>query len=1408
MKLRQIFAFTLLITTSVLGFGLTGSSAQAATLLTDFEGGLPGGWFSYFGASTVTTDTLIVADTDALARPGQAGDNELLEATFNVFDFGGFGQDFTSIGGAQNWSASGGVSFWMYGTSSGNTYQFEIYDNGPDAGTAERFDTLFTDDFSGWQRVFIPFTAFTRATDFQPPGAPDDGLTLTQMWGWAVPLDGNTGILYMDDIGLDAVLVDDFESGLPSGSDGDGNGIGFVTFNDPSSTIAIATTNTPPAPVPGGISGNNVMQVDSDVSGDFGFAGFIHAFENEAVDSWTPQDWSAFSGLSFWLYGNGTGSSLFIDILDNRNPGSTTDDAERFSINVIDDFSGWQFFEIPFGDFNRKEIGNGAPDDGFTLTEVHGWAFGVFNSGLAFTNYLDDVGLYGVAEIPSLEASFTSSNYDIPEGDTGIIGVTLNRPMNPDDPAEVSIDYATDISNAIAGRDYIPVSGTLTFVNGGSSELSFPLETIDNNKHTGDKRVILRLSDPVDVAAGLTLQATAAIIDDEPYDPLLVDDFESYPYLWWADSNVLLDNPEIAADDDDALPGQGAYEGVLMASVPLHVDIDVQGRVCNQGSGVIPVVLLSTDTFDATTVDHTTVTLGDASETHSDKKTGVANRHVEDADGDGDMDLVFHFRFSETGLECDPLNTPFNGWTYDGQPITADDEGASFGRNFALGRDWSAYEGLTFWYYGQNTGDVITVDLLDNRAPDPGPVGWSLMWSDEFDEPAGTPPDAANWEFEIGDGALNGIPGWGNSELQYYTDSTGNAATDGAGNLHIVSAEADGSLMCYYGPCEYTSARLLTRNRAEFAYGRIEARILLPDGEDGLWPAFWSLGTDINQVGWPQTGEIDFMEYVSRLPNEIFGTIHGPGYSGGASFGNVYDFGQPASDEFHEFVIEWEPDLIRWYVDGFLYHVAEPVDVAPNEWVFNDPIFMLLNQAVGGNFGGAVSDDLVFPQTLVIDYVRVFQGPDTAERFESSFVDNFSGWQELSVPFASFSRSADQPAGAPDDGLGLNEVWGYGFTLPDGGSTSGSLMLDQVRLPAPPALTVVNLDDDGPGSLRWAAGLVATGGIVTFDPALAGGTIGLTSGPLAIGKAVTIDGSGAPGIAVSGSGIDRVLIVDAGADVMISSLAVINGFGWQLAGGILNNGNLTLDHVTVSDNTMATDAGDFWQGGGGIYNGDGATLVLVDSTVSNNSSGWSGGGIYSFFNTTIVVMRSTISGNVAGDVGGGLRTLGNATIDNSTLSGNTSTAWHGGAAFSTDGVVDVSNSTVTGNIAPGGTAGGLFLGTFGPGNATLNLQNTIVAGNGDFGCFLAPFGAGIVAINSLGNSVYSDGTCFPVGSDQVVGDAGLGPLSDNGGPTMTHALLPGSPAKDTADNAFCPAVDQRGEPRDDGACDGGAFEVQ
>jgi predicted outer membrane repeat protein len=366
--------------------------------------------------------------------------------------------------------------------------------------------------------------------------------------------------------------------------------------------------------------------------------------------------------------------------------------------------------------------------------------------------------------------------------------------------------------------------------------------------------------------------------------------------------------------------------------------------------------------------------------------------------------------------------------------------------------------------------------------------------------------------------------------------------------------------------------------------------------------------------------------------------------------------------------------------------------------------------------------------------------------------------------------------------------------------------IDQLRLNCPEAVTVTSSADSGPGSLRSALSAVCVGGTVQFAPELAGQSIGLVSGPLTLAKNVTIDGTGAPGLKLSGGGSNRVVIVNAGTTATIRSLILADGFGWQLAGGVLNNGSLTLDRVLLTNNVMQTDAGDFWQGGGGIYSGSGATLNLIDSTVSGNYARWSGGGVYAFFNTTTTITRSTISGNTSGDVGGAIRSLGNMTITNSTISGNISTGWHGGAIFHTDGAMVILNSTITGNTAPDWGGATIFVGSFNQAVPSFVMTNSIVTGNRNYAC---DHWTGAMNFSSGGGNLVQDDTCDPVATDQVGADAKLGPLADNGGPTLTHTLLPGSAAIDKAVASACPAVDQRGVTRPQGAgCDVGAVEVE
>jgi hypothetical protein len=364
-----------------------------------------------------------------------------------------------------------------------------------------------------------------------------------------------------------------------------------------------------------------------------------------------------------------------------------------------------------------------------------------------------------------------------------------------------------------------------------------------------------------------------------------------------------------------------------------------------------------------------------------------------------------------------------------------------------------------------------------------------------------------------------------------------------------------------------------------------------------------------------------------------------------------------------------------------------------------------------------------------------------------------------------------------------------------------------VTAPPPAALVVTTLADSGPGSLREAMGLIAPGGTITFDPALAGGTIGLTSGELVADWSMTIDASDAPGVIVSGGNASRVFQVAAAATVSMNDLVVADGAAAPQGGGILNYGTLNLDRVVVRDNAETSPGpANFEFGGGGIYNGAGATLNLVDSTVADNvSNNQPAGGIYGFFGSTINIVRSTVSGNAAlADVAGGLRSLGNTTVVNSTFSGNVSTAWHGGGIFHTDGQLTVTNSTFSGNVAPAGLASGILVATFAaPANATLT-NNVLEGFGGAFACSIE--GGGAATITSGGSNVISDGSCNPNGTtDLSFTDALLGPLADNGGPTLTHALGAGSPAIGLADPTACPAIDQRGVPRDS-ACDSGSFE--
>ncbi len=396
---------------------------------------------------------------------------------------------------------------------------------------------------------------------------------------------------------------------------------------------------------------------------------------------------------------------------------------------------------------HRKEIGNGAPNDGFGLTEVHGWALGSITTPSPQTYYIDDASVYGTAPVRPLTVGFSTLNYPVTEGATAVITAKLSK-ISAD---PVTVEYATTIGPAIPDRDYTPVYGTLTFPP-NITEQSFTLQTIDNQKYQGERGVLVELSNPTGGAAlGLPPIARVDILDNEAFYPPLLDDFESYPYLWSASWQARISNPEIPAGDAMALPGQGAYEHVLQVG-PKNSHGHLRLR-----SHLIPSTRIGA------------LRLGV-------ELLVLRPEQQKERPGDGRQTTRRSPTTLQTGGWCGTMSS-----TVKQAPR----------RTRAFGGTKSAMVRSTAY-----------------------PAGATMSWNT-------TPPALTT------------------------------SATDGKGNLVITTKKADGSLMCYYGPCQYTSARLLTQNRFEVAYGRVEARDQGSKGA-GLWPAFWMLGTDINQVGWPR----------------------------------------------------------------------------------------------------------------------------------------------------------------------------------------------------------------------------------------------------------------------------------------------------------------------------------------------------------------------------------------------------------------------------------------------------------------------------------------------------------------------------------------------------------------------------
>lgn len=282
-----------------------------------------------------------------------------------------------------------------------------------------------------------------------------------------------------------------------------------------------------------------------------------------------------------------------------------------------------------------------------------------------------------------------------------------------------------------------------------------------------------------------------------------------------------------------------------------------------------------------------------------------------------------------------------------------------------MGKNYLIRRSFLIFLFSLNFGLLSGCQLADGRqaiavdiTPIIPPEGWELVWHDEFDDPAINPE---NWTFDLGGG------GWGNGEMQIYTNKSDNARVEN-GNLVIEARKEPNE----NGGFSFTSARLKTQGLQTFQYGRIEARIKVPAGA-GFWPAFWMLGSNFPEVGWPDCGEIDIMEYVGKDPTNILGTMHGPGYSGALGLSGWKRQTENIADDFHVYAIEWDTDEIKWFFDGEQYSAYTREDVGNREWVFDQPFFVILNLAVGGTLGGLVSPETVFPSQVLVDYVRVYQ---------------------------------------------------------------------------------------------------------------------------------------------------------------------------------------------------------------------------------------------------------------------------------------------------------------------------------------------------------------------------------------------------------------------------------------------------
>jgi endo-1,4-beta-D-glucanase Y len=330
-------------------------------VLDDFESGNTAKWSTFGDGSTSVNLSLV--------SPGKVG-NYAMKLQYGIISWGGVSQGFQA---SQDWSGYQSFDFWFSGNSSGNTIRLEISDNkiaGSGTDTSERFEYRFIDNGSGWRRFSIPWESFQRRADWQPTGAPDDGLTLTQVWGFNFAPILGAGSFHLDQLELATKtysLLDDFESGNTSR---------WTTFKDTLTTVA-------PSVIQPSKIGNYAMKIQYNI---VAWGGISQGFQ-------TPQDWSSYQFFEFWVYGNNTGNTIRLEISDNRPADSGTDTSERFEYKISDNYSGWRYYSIPWSSFTRRADWQptGAPNDGFNLIQIWGFNFAPISGSGTFQ--LDQVQL-------------------------------------------------------------------------------------------------------------------------------------------------------------------------------------------------------------------------------------------------------------------------------------------------------------------------------------------------------------------------------------------------------------------------------------------------------------------------------------------------------------------------------------------------------------------------------------------------------------------------------------------------------------------------------------------------------------------------------------------------------------------------------------------------------------------------------------------------------------------------------------------------------------------------------------------------------------------------------------------------------------------------------------------------------